>query len=301
MNLNELRVSRRAVLRALPAVGMCLNLHGFAALPGSAEEKIAAIEKGIGARLGVAALDTGTGRRIGHRADERFAMCSTFKLLLAGCILSRVDAGNEQLSRRISYTKKDLLEYAPLTGKPSNLQTGSMTIADLCAAAVELSDNTAANLLLAQVGGPAGLTGFIRSLGNQVTRLDRTEPELNTALPGDPRDTTSPDAMVDSMEKLLVRNALSVRSQTQLADWLQQSTTGAHRLRAGIPKSWRSGDKTGTGERGAIGDTGIFWPPQRKPILIAAYVMEGNATQPQREQAIASVGRVIAGEIAAGA
>src|SRR5580698_7941695 len=116
MKLNELRVSRRAVLRALPAVGMCLNLRGFAALPGSAEEEIAAIEKGIGARLGVAALDTGTGRRIGHRADERFAMCSTFKLLLAGCILSRVDAGNEQSSRRISYTKKDLLEYAPLTG-----------------------------------------------------------------------------------------------------------------------------------------------------------------------------------------
>jgi beta-lactamase class A len=159
---------------------------------------------------------------------------------------------------------------------------------------VEVSDNSAANLLLAQIGGPAGLTAFIRSLGNQVTRLDRTEPDLNSALPGDPRDTTSPAAMVDLMRKLLVGSALSAASQKQLTAWMEHSTTGGRRLRAGFPKDWRAGDKTGTGERGAMGDVGVFWPPGKPPILIAAYVMEGNTSRDVREQAIANVGRLAA-------
>jgi beta-lactamase class A len=169
-----------------------------------------------------------------------------------------------------------------------------MAIGDLCAAAVELSDNTAANLLLAQIGGPTGLTEFIRLLGNKITRLDRTEPDLNTALPGDPRDTTSPAAMVDSMRKLLVGDALSAAGRTQLASWMEQTTTGKKRLRAGMPTGWRAGDKTGTGDLGAIGDIGIFWPPGRAPILVAAYVMEGKATREDRERAIAAVGRLVA-------
>jgi beta-lactamase class A len=169
-----------------------------------------------------------------------------------------------------------------------------MTVGDLCAAAIEVSDNTAANLLLAQVGQAAGLTRFIRSLGNQVTRLDRIEPELNSALPADPRDTTSPAAMLDSMERLLAGDILSVASRTQLISWLEQSTTGKNRLRAGFPAGWRAGDKTGTGSHGATGDLGIFWPPGKRPILIAAYVMEGNATADERERAIAAVGRLAA-------
>ena len=171
-------------------------------------------------------------------------MCSTFKLLLAGCILSRVDAGKEQASQSIPYTEKDLLEYAPVTR--ANLAKGSMPLFDLCAAAVEVSDNTAANLLLAQIGGPAGLTQYLRSIGNQVTRLDRMEPDLNAAIPGDPRDTTSPAAMVDSMQKLLIGDALSSSLRdNQLLPWLTASTTGSKRLRAGIPATWRAGDKTG--------------------------------------------------------
>jgi beta-lactamase class A len=219
-------------------------------------------------------------------------MCSTFKFLLAACILKRVDAGSENMNRLISYGNKDLLEYAPATR--SHVLQGAMTIGDLCTAVVELSDNTAANLLLAQIGGPNGLTQFIRSLGNQVTRLDRTEPELNSALPGDPRDTTGPAAMVDSMQKLLTGGALSATSRAQLTSWLEQCTTGMNRLRAGIPAGWRAGDKTGTGAHGAMGDIGIFWPPGKAPILIAAYVMEGNATPGEREQAIAAVGRATA-------
>lgn len=284
-------VSRRTMLRLLPALALVRPLLALSDLESSFEGKIAGIEKGIGVRLGVAALDTETGRKVGYRASERFAMCSTFKLLLAACVLGRVDGGAEHLERRISYGEKDLLEYAPVTR--SNLKAGSMTVEELCAAAVEWSDNTAANLLLAQVDGPAGLTAYIRSLGDQVTRLDRVEVDLNSAVPGDPRDTTSPAAMMGSMQKVLTGKALSERSRAQLTSWLEQSTTGTKRLRAGIPKDWRAGDKTGTGENGAIGDVGIFWPPRRKPILIAAYVMEGNAPREQREQAIATGGRLV--------
>jgi beta-lactamase class A len=219
-------------------------------------------------------------------------MCSTFKFLLAACILKQVDAGKEDLSRRIPYGKKDLLEYAPIT--TAHVKDGAMTVGDLCASATAVSDNTAANLLLAQIGGPSGLTDFIRSLGNQVTRLDRTEPDLNTALVGDPRDTTSPAAMVTSMRKLLLGNALSAQSREQLTTWLERCRTGTDRLRAGIPKNWRWGDKTGTGDNGATGDIGIFWPPNKRPILIAAYVAEGTAAREAREKAIAAVGRLVA-------
>jgi len=272
----------------LPVLALGHPLRALAATP---EDEFGKIEQGIGFRLGVASLDTGTGRTLSHRGDELFPMCSTFKFLLAACVLSRVDAGSEQLGRAISYTDRDLLEYAPVTR--DHVKDGSLMVSELCEAAVELSDNTAANLLLAQVGGPAGVTQFIRSLGNQVTRLDRTEPELNSALPGDPRDTTSPAAMVDSTQVLLTGNGLSGKSRELLISWLERCTTGGNRLRAGVPKGWRAGDKTGTGENGAIGDVGIFWPPKKAPILIAAYVMGGNATREQRERAIASAARIV--------
>lgn len=290
--------SRRSVLRLLPVLALERSFGARGLPSGSAYSQFADLEKGIGGRLGVAALDTGTGHRLGYRASELFAMCSTFKLLLGGCILQRVDAGNEELKRRIPYTQKDLLEYAPVT--QAHLGDGAMTVGDLCAAAIEVSDNTAANLLLAQIGGPAGLTRFIRSTGNTVTRLDRIEPDLNSALPDDPRDTTSPAAMVDSMERLLVGNALTATSRARLVEWLERSTTGKKRLRAGFPAGWRAGDKTGTGARGAVGDVGIFWPPNKlnkAPMLVAAYIMEGNASAGERELTIAAVGRIVARQL----
>jgi beta-lactamase class A len=283
------------VLRLLS--GLAVGVAGFAigeAEP-SVHEQFTAVEKGIGGQLGVAALDTGTGHTLGFRETELFAMCSTFKFLLAGCILHQADTGQMDLKRLISYGAKDLLKYAPVTR--AHLAEGVMTVGDLCSAAVEVSDNTAANLLLGQIGGPAGLTEFIRSLGNQGTRLDRNEPELNTALPGDPRDTTSPATMVDSMQKLLLGDALSAAGRARLTGWMEASTTGTNRLRAGMPAGWRAGDKTGTGDNGAAGDVGIFWPPGKAAILIAAYVMGGKATTEERERAIAEVGRLVAGAL----
>jgi len=276
----------------LPALAWQRPLSAFGRPETSPEDQMAAIERGIGARVGVTALDTETGRKLEYRASELFAMCSTFKFLLAACIVERVDAGKDDLKRSIPYGEKDLLEYAPATR--AHVKEGAMTVGDLCAAAVEVSDNTAANLLLSQIGGPKGLTAFIRSLGNQVTRLDRREPELNDAIPGDPRDTTSPAAMVDSMRNLLIRDGLSASSRSQLIRWLEQSSKGGNRLRAGIPADWRAGGKTGTGNNGAVGDIGIFWPPNKAPILIAAYVMEGKAMREAREKAIAAVGRLVA-------
>src|SRR5438093_12455969 len=170
-------------------------------------------------------------------------MCSTFKFLAAAAVLKRVDNEEEKLDRFVSYGTKDILEYAPVT--KAHLQDGGMTLGALCAAAIEQSDNTAGNLLLDAIGGPAGLTDFARSLGDQITRLDRKEPELNSAIPGDERDTTTPAAMCADMQRFVLGNVLSESSRHQLEDWLQHSETGALMIRAGVPKSWTVGEKTG--------------------------------------------------------
>ena len=245
-----------------------------------------------GGRLGVAALDTLTGARSLHRADERFPMCSTFKVLAAGAVLARVDAGTESLDRRVQFQARDLVEYSPIT--KDHAGGDGMSVADLCEAALTLSDNTAANLLLAALGGPAGLTAYARSLGDSVTRLDRVEPDLNEAVPGDPRDTTSPAAMLSNLQSLILGNALSAASRDQLSRWLIANRTGDARLRAGLPSGWRVGDKTGSGGRGSTNDIGIMWPPERAPILIAVYLTETSNSDEQRNATIAAVARAVA-------
>src|SRR6266545_4321821 len=243
------------------------------------------IERQVSGRLGVAVLDTATGRRLAYRADERFAMCSTFKWLLGAQILSRADAGKEQLSRVVHYGETDLLEYAPVTRV--HVREGGMTVSELVSAAIQYSDNTAANLLLQTIGGPASFTAYVRQLGDRITRLDRVEPDLNSAEPGDARDTTTPNAMVANMNRLLLGNSLRVASRDQLLSWLIASTTGVDRLRAGVPTTWRVGDKTGTGAHGAMNDLAIMWPPGREPVLVAAYLTETNAPSQDRSAALA--------------
>jgi beta-lactamase class A len=249
------------------------------------------IERTVGGRLGVFALDTGTGRELAHRADERFAMCSTFKWLLAAAVVARVDARELALDEPVPYGAADLLEYAPVTRE--QLAGGSMDVEALARAAVTVSDNTAANLLLARIGGPASVTAFARSLGDAVTRLDRIEPALNANEPGDPRDTTSPRAMVNLMRALLCGNALSAASRERLIGWLQACETGKDRLRAGFPPEWRAGDKTGSGMNGATNDVAIALPPGRAPILVAAYMSDGDARPEVRDAAHAAVGRFV--------
>jgi beta-lactamase class A len=255
-------------------------------------DRLRAIESTLGGRLGVAAIDTGNGRRVAYRDQERFPMCSTFKVLLAAQVLSRVDMGQEQLDRVIPYSATDLLDYAPVTR--AHVAEGGMTVDALTTAAVEQSDNTAANLLLATLGGPLGFTRYLRSIGDPVTRLDRIEPTLNSAEPGDDRDTTTPGAMLKDLQVVLLDTALTRASRDRLMSWLAGSITGATKLRAGLPTGWRVGDKTGTGAHGSNNDVALTWPPNRAPLVIAAYSVGSSGTPDARDAALAEVARAIA-------
>lgn len=256
----------------------------------------ARIEGETGGWLGVAVLDTATGQQAGRRMGSRFPMCSTFKVLAAGAVLERADQGQEKLDRRITCAKSDLVTYSPETEKHVE---GGTTLAELCEAAITLSDNTAGNLLLANIGGPKGLTAFARSLGDKVTRLDRIETALNEATPGDPRDTTTPQAMLKNLNALVLGNALSTASRQQLITWLTGNKTGAARLRAGLPAGWRIGDKTGSGEHGTANDIGVIWPSGRAPIVVTVYLTNTMASAERRNAAIAQVGRAVAKALAA--
>jgi beta-lactamase class A len=264
------------------------------AFPEALSGAFARIEAESGGRLGVAALDTSNGSRAGHRMDDRFAMCSTFKLLAAAAVLARVDAGKERLDRRVSYAQSDLVTYSPVTEK--HIDDG-MTLAELCEAAITVSDNTAANLLLASLGGPDSVTAFARSLGDTMTRLDRNEPTLNEAMPGDPRDTTTPAAMLANIRALILGDALTEPSRGQLKAWLLANKTGGGRLRAGLPGDWVVGDKTGSGDYGSTNDVGVIWPPGRAPIVVTIYFTETKAALEQCMAVLASVGRAITGAV----
>jgi beta-lactamase class A len=280
--------------------------------PTDVDARLGRIEAMLGGgRLGVCAIDTGSGARIVHRGDDRFAMASTFKWLLAAAVLKNVDAGGMSLDQRVLYSETDLLDYAPVTKE--HLAEGGMTVEQLLEAIITVSDNTAANLLLPGVMGPEGLTAFLRANGDAVTRLDRTEPTLNENAPGDLRDTTTPVAMAQTLQHILVGgdglaggDVLTAASRERLIGWMEKTSTGLKRLRAGFP-GWRAGDKTGSGANGAVNDCAIVWPPEkpakqksgknagpRKPIVIASYISEGDAGPETREAIHAAVGSVIA-------
>ncbi|KAA0074967.1 class A beta-lactamase [Paraburkholderia sp. T12-10] len=260
------------------------------------EAELASIERSVDGRLGVALLDMETGMRAGHRVGERFPICSTFKQMLAANVLARVDRGEENLERRIVFGQDRIDQYAPVTRE----RTGApgMTIAELCDAIVTMSDNTAANLLLDTVGGPAGFTAFMRRLGDTVTRLDRNEPSLNEAIPGDPRDTTTPIAMLNDLREVLLGDALTAASRARLLAWGVGNRTGDTRLRVGVPGNWRVADKTGTGERGTTNDVGLLWPQDRQPIVVTVYLTQSPAPLRAREAAVADVARAIVRSVA---
>ena len=259
-------------------------------------EAVQAAEAQGGGRLGVAVLDTETQRRFAWRGDDRFPVTSTFKFVLAGAVLAAVDRGRERLDRRIPIAASDLVDYAPVTGK--HVGAEGLTVAELCEAIIVWSDNAAANLLLSTIGGPAGLTGFARGLGDDRFRLDRMETALNEAAPGDARDTTTPLAMLGDLDRLLLGDVLSAASRAQLTDWLVACRTGDQKIRASLPKDWRCGDKTGAGGYGTNNDIAILWPPRRRPILVTSYLTGTTAALDSRNAALAAVGRAIAAALA---
>ena len=258
---------------------------------------LADYERDSGGNIGVYAKNLKTGAEVSWRADERFVMCSSFKASLAACVLSLVDRGQARLDEQIAYGPADLLEYAPVAKQ--NLPKGAMSVADMCAAAVELSDNTCANALLARFGGPAALTAFWRSLGDTVSRLDHNEPQLNRTPPGDPDDTTTPAAMADNLQKLILGMALSPTSRERLTGWMLGCKTGDNRLRAGLPKDWRVGDKTGNNGKDASGDIAVTWSTRGEPIVICAYTRGGAPTTRQVDDVFAQIGRYVGTHLSA--
>ncbi len=251
---------------------------------------LSALEQRSGARIGVSVLGLDGSLLLTHRSTERFAMCSTFKVLLVAEILSRIDAGAETLDRPIAYTSRDLLDYAPIT--KAHLHDGHMTVSELSAAAIEYSDNTAANLLLDASGGPAGLTNYLRTIGDSTTRLDRNETSLNSNTPGDARDTSTPDAMAATLRTLLVGDVLSAASREQLKAWTIANRTGNARLRAGFEGSWIIGDKTGTGANGAVNDVAVVFPRGLPPFVIVVFQSGSIASDDAKSAVVADVARI---------
>lgn len=255
----------------------------------SISEQFAAFEAKTKSRIGVAAIDLTTNRRVDYRASERFIMCSTFKVLAVAAVLKRVDEGKEKLDRFVPYDEAQLLEYAPVTR--AHVKEGGLTVEALCAATISLSDNTAANLLLETLGGPKGWTEFARKLGDDSSRLDRMEPELNMAAPGDERDTTTPAAMSQDLQRLLTSDVLSQESRDRLEGWMVANETGAKMIRASVAKDWRVGDKTGRGKE-AANDIAILRAPSGGPIFLAIYVNAPSTPSEERDKLVAEGAKI---------
>jgi beta-lactamase class A len=278
-----------------------LSLAAAAALAPAAEaaradRQLKALHKKIGGRLGVHILDSQSGRRIAYDDASRYAMASTFKVPLAAALLWQVDRGAFPLDRPMRISRDDLLSNSPEVDARLKKGEESMTVRELCGAVIMVSDNAAANILLKGIGGPSALTNFLRQIGDEKTRCDRMELELNSNLPKDERDTTTPRAMADTMLRLFTQDVLTVTSRALLIDWMTASRTGLDRVRAGVPATWQAADKTGSGANGAVNDLAIVWPPQRRPIFIAAYMSESTLPLKELSAAHAEIGRLVAAE-----
>lgn len=273
----------------LPVLAAGLSLAWLAPAPALANDPaqqlaatIARIEQDLDARIGLVIRDSGSDWSVSHRADERFLMASTFKTMLCGAVLNRVDAGEIDLAQPIAIKAEDILDYAPVTEK---MVGNTMTVGDLCQAALDMSDNTATNLLIDRMGGPQGVTDFLRAIDDPISRLDRREPEVNTFTPGDPRDTTSPAAMVSTMEALLTGDALTPRSRAQLTHWMSMGGVTGALIRASTPAGWHVADKSGSADfnRNIVA---MVTPPDRKPYFIAIFLSDVEADFATRNAAV---------------
>ncbi|MFZ6751486.1 class A beta-lactamase [Undibacterium sp. Ren11W] len=287
--------TRRTILLTMAALPFAVAhaasaQQASAAASSLARKKLRALEQSFNGQLGLFAINTANGMSLGLRESERFPLCSTFKMMLAAAVLDKSRQSAGLLEQVITYTEKDLLDYSPVTEQ--HLADG-MTVAQLCAATVNLSDNAAANLLMKLLGGPAGVTAFARSIGDQNFLLDRWEPDLNSAIPGDLRDTTTPEAMAVSLQRLTLGDALPKAEREQLQTWLRATTTGASRIKAGLPADWQSGDKTGTGSYGTAHDIAVIWPPNRAPVVLAIYTKQHKKNAKGRSDIVAAAAKIV--------
>lgn len=283
--------TRRALAIGIPAL-ICWP----ALARSSVADPITEYERTTGGWIGVYALNVRTGKTISWRAGERFIMCSSYKASLAAFVLSRVDRGEEDLHALVSYTAKDTLDIWGPVAK-ANLSKGAMTVEAMCKAAMEISDGACANLLMARSGGPAAVTAFLRSIGDRTTRVDDYEPAADRGPSGGPRNSTTPTAMATTLQKYVLGNALSDRSKALFTNWLIGNRTNP-RLRGGLPKGWRIGNKTGHSGRDMAGDIAVAWPKPDTPIVIAVYARGGKPTESQFDKAFAGIGRLVASTLA---
>lgn len=247
------------------------------------------LELSAGGRIGVFAINTGNNTRLQYRAKEHFPFQSTFKVIGVSAILKESMTNHHLLQQKITYTKQDLVDWSPITEK--HLADG-MTVSELCAATMMFSDNTAINLLMKKLGGPKAVTTFAHSIGDNAFKLDSWEPKLNSN-PTDLRDTSTPEAMGKSLQQLALGNALATVQRGQLLGWLKANTTGNSRIRAGVPKDWIVGDKTGTGDYGITNDVGIIWPAHCPPIITAIYYVQDKKNVTPRDDVIASATQIL--------
>ncbi|TNC77378.1 class A beta-lactamase [Janthinobacterium lividum] len=284
---------RRNLLLASGAALLCPAPLLFAAPATSiatAQTQLAALEQAAGGRLGVAAWRQGSELRVAYRADERFPLASTFKAMLAGAVLARSVSQPGLLDQHVRYEKKELVTYSPITEK--HLADG-MSVADLCAATLQYSDNSAANFLMTLLGGPQAVTAFARSIGNTVFQLERWETELNSAIPGEVRDTASPASMAHSLQQLLLGNSLPAPQRQQLDTWMRGNTTGDKRIRAGVPAGWQVADKTGSGAYGSVNDIGVAYPASGAPLVIAVYYTREQKKADTNQDIITAATRIV--------
>lgn len=284
---------RQSLLGLLPAAAALAMIGRVrAAEPDDLVAALQALEAREGGRLGVSIIDTGTGLQRGNRADELFALCSTFKFVLAAAILQRHDGGSVSLDRALNVTKGGVIANSPVAEKNIG---NTLTVGELCHATVTTSDNAAANILLKELGGTEFVTAFLRGLGDTVTRLDRMEPHMNNAdvAAGDVRDTTSPAAMATTIRTIMLGDVLTPASREILTGWMKATVTGPDRLRLGLPSDWTLGHKTGTGRDGPTNDIGIAWPPGRAPVIITVYYDRTGRTMKENATILAEVGRIV--------
>lgn len=256
-------------------------------------QKLAELEKKSGGRLGVMAIDNAGGAssdRVGYRQSERFPFCSTFKIVLVGAVLNRSLEDSTLLQRRLRFGARDLVSYSPVTEKAVG---AGMTVSGLCAAALQYSDNTAANLLIAELGGIGAVNDYARRIGDTEFRLDRIETALNSAVPGDARDTTTPQAMAQTLQKLALGELLPTLQRRMLIDWLRGNTTGGARIRAAVAQDWQVGDKTGSGDYGTTNDVAIIWPGNASPVVLAIYFTQTAENAPMRNDVVADAARIV--------
>ncbi|WP_434221145.1 class A beta-lactamase [Heyndrickxia oleronia] len=285
--------------------GMCAGLIGISLLSSGAVQvdakeqqnktvdhstnrKFAQLEKKFDARLGVYAIDTGTNKTITYRPDERFAYASTYKALAAGAVLQQYSMA--QLDEVIHYSKDDLVSYSPITEQ--HIDTG-MSLKEICEAAIRYSDNTAGNLLFHKLGGPSGFEESLRQIGDHVTIANRFETELNEAIPGDLRDTSTPRALATSLKAFTLSDLLPAKKRVILTDWMKGNTTGDKLIRAGAPKGWEVGDKSGAGSYGTRNDIAIVWPPNREPIIIAILSSRDTKDAAYNDELIARAAKLV--------